>query len=109
LASFPELLGIGSLKPISLPLIQAPGCRSPLIAPLGLGKRLSGESAAGSTVCAPNVPGVTLPAQNLGLASALALDIVQTTPETALPTEPWFARVLPPHTTAVAAALAQQP
>lgn len=109
LASFPQLLGIGSLKPISLPLIQAPGCRSPLIAPLGLGKRLSGESAAGSIVCAPNAAGVTLPTQNLGLSGAIALDIVQTTPETAPPTEPWFARVLPPHTTAMAAALVQRP
>ena len=109
LTSFPELLGIGSLKPISLPLIQSPGCRSPLVAPLALGKRLSGESAAGSSVCAPNVPGVTLPTQNLGLSGAIALDIVQTTPETASPADPWFARVLPPRTTAMAAAIAQQP
>src|SRR5581483_11362959 len=51
LTSWPELLAFGSLRPISLPLIQSPGCTSPLIAPLGAGKRLSGEPATGSTVC----------------------------------------------------------
>ena len=76
LQSWPALLSFGSLRPISLPLIQSPGCTSPLVAPLANATRLSGESAAGSTTCAPNAAGVTLPAQNLGLAAAIASDIL---------------------------------
>ena len=108
ITAWPELLSFGSLHPISLPLIQSPGCTSPLIAPLAAAKRLSGESFAGSTTCAPNVAGVTLPTQNVSLAAALAVDAVQTTPEAA-PTRPWYARVLPPGTTQLTAALSQQP
>jgi lysophospholipase L1-like esterase len=112
LVAWPELLSIGQLHPISLPLIQSPGCTSPLIAPLGNGKRLSGESFAGSTVCAANVGGVTLPTQNVALAGALTIDALTRTPEAAAvgdPPMPWYARVLPPGTTQVSAALAQQP
>jgi hypothetical protein len=79
--SWPELLAFGSLHSISLPLIQSPGCTSPLVAPLGAGTRLSGEPFAGSTTCAPNVDGVVLPTQNVALAAAIAADAVQTTPE----------------------------
>src|SRR5262249_60958110 len=59
LTSWPALLGFGTGHPISLPLIQSPGCISPIVAPLGAGLRLSGESISGSTVCADNVQGVT--------------------------------------------------
>ena len=109
LVSWPALLSFGSLHPISLPLIQSPGCQSPIVAPLGGGVRLSGESIAGSTTCAPNVAGVTLPTQNVGLASAIAIDVVSSTPEAVAVKYPWFARVLPPGTTALAAALSQHP
>jgi hypothetical protein len=105
-ASWPEQLSLGQLNPISLPLIQSPGCRSPLIAPLAANRRLSGESAIGSSVCAPNVAGVTLPAQNVALASALTIDALLTTP--AGTTLPWYARVLPAGMTQVTAALSQQ-
>src|SRR5262249_14862630 len=108
LTSWPELLSFGSLHPISLPLIQSPGCTSPLVAPLGAGKRLSGESFSGNTSCAPNVAGITLPTQNVALAAALAVEAVQTTPEAA-PTRPWYARVLSPGTTQLTAALSQHP
>ena len=110
LVSWPSLLEFASGTPMSLPLIQSPGCTSPLIAPLGAGKRLSGESAAGSTVCAPNDIGVTLPTQNLALAGAIAADALQKTSEEGVATgSPWYARVLPPGTTQLSAALAQQP
>jgi lysophospholipase L1-like esterase len=109
LTSWPELLAFGSLHAISLPLIQSPGCTSPLVAPLGAGKRLSGESLAGSTICAPNVAGVTLPTQNVALAAAIAADAVATTPEAVAATYPWFSRVLPPGTTQLSAALSQHP
>ena len=109
LTSWPALLAFGSGKPISLPLIQAPGCISPILAPLGNGKRLSGESISGSVVCAPNVAGVTLPTQNVALPRAIAADAIQTTPEIAGPTLPFYGRVLPPGKTQLTAAFAQNP
>ena len=107
--SWPALLQFGTGHSMSLPLILAPGCQSPLVAPLGAGKRLSGESAAGSSVCAPNRPGVTLPTQNVAIAGALALDAVSTTPETGAARRPWYRRVLPPGTTQLSATLAENP
>lgn len=107
--AWPAQLSFGVGHPISLPLIQSPGCTSPLIAPLGAGVRLSGESAAGSIVCAPNAPGVALPTQNVSLATAIAADALQTRPEDVSSTYPWYGRVLPPGTTQLTAALAQQP
>src|SRR5689334_20905420 len=71
--AFPELLRFRGQCPISLPLIEAPGCYSPLVAPLGANLRLSGEGFAGSVACAPNKPGVQLPTQDLGMAGATAL------------------------------------
>jgi hypothetical protein len=109
LVSWPALLEFGSGHPISLPLIRSPGCQSPLLVPLALGKRLSGESAAGSTVCAPNDAGVTLPTQNVAVAGALAVDALATTSEAGAAKFPWYARVLPPGTTQLTAALAQRP
>ena len=109
LVSFPVQLRFGSVPRMSLPLIESPGCTSPLVAPLGAGLRLSGESAAGSTVCAPNADGVTLPTQNVALAGALTIDALLTTPATAPSDQPWYARVLPSGTTQVSAALSQSP
>lgn len=109
LTAWPELLAFGSLNSISMPLIQSPGCTSPLVAPLGAGQRLSGESFAGSTTCAPNVDGVTLPTQNVALAAAIAADAVRTTPEAVATKYPWYSRVLAPGTTQLTAALSQQP
>ena len=107
--SFPAQLRFGSVPQMSLPLIESPGCTSPLIAPLGAGLRLSGESAAGSTVCAPNAAGVTLPTQNVSLAGALTIDALLTTPATAPADQPWYARILAPGMTQVTAALSQNP
>ena len=72
--AWPALLDFGNSDPMTLPLIQSPGCISPLIAPLGANARLSGETFAGSQVCAPNVAGVTLPTQNVALPTAIAAD-----------------------------------
>jgi hypothetical protein len=108
LVSFPALLSFGSGRPFTLPLIQSPGCISPLIAPLALGKRLSGEPASGSTICAPNADGVRLPTQNVSIATALAADAL-TTPSPGPAGAPWYNRVLPPGATQITAALAQQP
>jgi lysophospholipase L1-like esterase len=108
LVSYPSLLAFGTGRPITLPLIQSPGCVSPLVTPLAAGKRLSGESAAGSTVCAPNVAGVTLPTQNVSISTALAADAL-VTPSPGPADKPWYQRVLPPGATQLTAALAQQP
>ena len=43
--SFPAQLAQLAGRPFSLPLISSPGCASPLIAPLAVGTRLSGEPA----------------------------------------------------------------
>ena len=105
--AWPALLAFADGGAMSLPLIQSPGCTSPIVPPLAAGTRLSGEPITGSTVCAPNDAGVVLPTQNVGLAAALAADVLLTTPEAA--PYPWFARVLPSGVTALQAALGQQP
>ena len=110
-ASWPALMRFGSdTTAISLPLIQSPGCTSPVLAPIADGKRLSGEPSIGSSECAPNADGVHLPAQNVAIAGALASDALQRPPENAsLVNTPWYERVLPVGTTQVTAALAQKP
>ena len=105
--SWPAQLRFGALPAISLPLIQSPGCTSPLILPLGSGMRLSGESAAGSSVCAPNAAGVVLPTRNVAIAGALTIDALQPTPGGL--SLPWYNRVLPAGMTQVSAALSQNP
>ena len=107
--AWPALMRFGASERISLPLIQPPGCTSPLVAPLGANMRLSGEPFAGSTVCASNLAGVQLPTQNVAMAGAIAAYALQMTPENAGPLYPWVSRVLPPGATQVSAALSQQP
>ena len=107
LVSFPAQLRFGSSPQISLPLIESPGCTPPLVVPLGSGLRLSGESAAPSSVCAPNINGVVLPTQNLGIAAALTIDALTRTPGGT--SDLWYPRVLPPGMTQVGAALSQNP
>ena len=98
----------------SLPLIAFPGCRSPLRAPLGTGARLSGEGAGQNPLtltCAPNEDGVTLPAQNVSVASARTSEVLTATPESKAGTEygPLYGRILAPGTTQLQAALSQKP
>lgn len=107
--AWPELMRFGGGGPISLPLIQSPGCQSPLVAPLGANMRRSGEDFSGSTVCAANEHNVQLPTQDVAFAGALAGYALVVTPEIADGAAPWVARVLPPGTTQVGAALSQGP
>src|SRR2546421_11447168 len=62
------------------PLIQGPGCFSPLIAPLQFGRRLSGAAAPGTVasdlVCAL-FPNVTLPTQVVAIDGANSYDALR--------------------------------
>lgn len=107
--SWPAQLARLAGAEMTLPLIEDPGCTSPIVAPLALATRRSGESVAGSTVCAPNAAGVRLPAQNVAIAGALAYEVLSLTPEAAGAAKPFYARVLPPGVTQLQAALAQRP
>lgn len=107
--AWPALLDFGNSEPMTLPLIQSPGCTSPLIAPLGANARLSGETFAGSAVCAPTVAGVTLPTQNVAMPTAIAADAVLKTPQIAGASLPFYSRILAPGMTQLTAALSQQP
>jgi hypothetical protein len=67
-----------------LPLIQAPGCKSPLAAPLKSFVRESGESittAEADLSCAPNETGVTFPTQVLAVPGALTHEALLQTPD----------------------------
>ena len=112
--SWPAQLARMAGREMSLPLVATPGCRSPLVAPLAAGVRLSGEAAATPApllACAPDLDGVTLPAQNLAINAALTRDALFTTPEnvTDASNAGLYARVLPPGATQVSAMIAQNP
>ena len=110
--AWPALIRFGGSDRISLPLIESPGCLSPLLAPLGNGVRLSGEPFEPHQICASNQAGVQLPTQNVAAAGAIALFALTMTPEAAMafdPPLPWYSRVLAPGMTEVTAALSQNP
>jgi len=109
-SSWPAQLALLGHREITQPDIASPGCRSPLIAPLGLAVRLSGESALANPAtlsCAPLEAGVTLPTQNVAVNGARTADALFTTPESS--TDPLYDRVLPSGSTQVSAMEAQTP
>lgn len=85
--SWTALLAHAAFASFRQPLIQAPGCFSPFIAPLQLGRRLSGAPAPGTiqadTVCAL-FPDVVLPTRDVGIDGADTYDALRVTPETTL-------------------------
>ncbi len=98
----------------SAPLLDGAGCRSPLIAPLALGKRLSGEGAATDPAlfsCSELVAGMATPSQNVSIAASKTFDVLYTTPETQQDAfyKKLYPRILPSHTSQLHAALAQKP
>ena len=113
LTSWPAQLARLASRELSLPLIGAPGCGAPIMAPLGAGVRVGGEAAAApllSRVCAPNEPGVTLPAGNVAISGARTAHALNATPEAPDPNyAPLYARVLPPGMSQVAAMEVQNP
>lgn len=102
------------------PLVAAPGCFSPLIAPLQLSRRLSGISAAASqstsipdTTCTLFGPSTTIPANDVAIDGANTYDALYVTPETAsvegVKRRRQYRLVLPPKTTQVTAMMRQNP
>jgi hypothetical protein len=93
-----------------LPLIEAPGCGAPFIAPLQFFRRLDASSAAApNTVCAPNMAGVTLPANNVALDGATTYQALHITPPDVATGRPLYSRVLPADQSQVGAMTAQDP
>ena len=113
-SSWPAQLARLGNREITQPYIQSPGCRSPIAPPFAEGKRLSGEPILGNAAalsCAPLVPGVTLPTQNVAINAARVFDALNTTPENVVdPTNrQLYSRVLPPGATQVSAMETQNP
>lgn len=116
LTSWPALLAGMAGVALKQPYISGTGCRAPIVAPLLLGIRLSGESALTPDAllgCAPLLPGVTLPVDNVSLNGALASDALGTTPEIAAISDPAnakiYSRVLQPGETQVSTMMAGHP
>ena len=109
--SWTKQLADGAGVPFSVPSIDAPGCKPPLLAPLILFKRVDGSSGApDNTTCAPNAVGVTLPAHNLAVENATAGEGLNATPETASSGRgPVTSRVLPSGMTQVTAMRSLRP
>jgi hypothetical protein len=112
--SWPAQLAALANRDMTLPLIQSPGCHAPAIVPLGANRRLSGEPIFGNPAllsCAPLVPGVTLPTQNVAINGARVANALFSTPENL--NDPanngLYARVLPPGATQVSAMESQNP
>jgi len=73
----------------TIPLIQGPGCYSPLIAPIQFQRRLSGAQFpsvnAQDLVCAL-YPGITLPTNNVAVDGATTYHALRITPESTVTT-----------------------
>jgi hypothetical protein len=79
--SWPKLLANDIGVTFTQPLIDAPGCRPPLASPLSQVKRIDNTSAlTQSIVCAANVTGVTLPAQNVAVNAQTTVDAFSSLP-----------------------------
>jgi lysophospholipase L1-like esterase len=118
-ADWTKLLAHQAFASYSQPLIGAPGCFSPLIAPLRLSRRLSGISAATSqttsipdTACVP-LGTYTLPTNDVGIDGANTYDALYVTPETAsvegVKRRRQYRLVLPPRKSQVTAMMQQNP
>ncbi|MEO8910809.1 MAG: hypothetical protein ABI408_11360 [Gemmatimonadaceae bacterium] len=114
-----KLLAHQAFGSFSQPLVQPPGCFSPLIGPLQLNRRLSGISAGASqttstpdTTCAPfGTPMV--PPNDVAIDGANTYDAMFVTPETAsvegVKRRRQYRLVLPAKATQVTAMMRQQP
>ena len=112
--SWPAQLAELAHRSITQPYIDGTGCRSPLIAPLALGRRLSGEGAGqdpATLSCALLRADVVEPVQNLAINAATTADALFTTPEntTDASNRQLISRVLQPGMTQVSSMVAQNP
>jgi lysophospholipase L1-like esterase len=112
--SWPEQLSVMGGRAMTQPYIDLPGCRSPIIPPLALGVRLSGEPATLDPAllgCAPLHAGVTLPVQNVSLPGALTKDALFTTAQniTDAGNAKIYAQVLQPGATQLSTMIEQNP
>lgn len=112
--SWPAQLALAAQASFSQPLIAGPGCNAPLIAPLQFGFRLNGLPSGAPAVCAPLLPGIQLPANNVSIEGATAFEGAVVTPVTAGTLfgsfrQSVYRRVLRDDQTQVTAMLAQDP
>ena len=114
-----KLLAHQAFASFTQPLIAAPGCHSPLIAPLQLSRRLSGISAAANpaasvadTTCAA-LGTYTLPTNDVAIDGATTYDALYVTPETTVvetvKRRRQYRLVLPPKKSQVTAMMMQNP
>jgi hypothetical protein len=114
-----KLLARQAFAAFTQPLIAAPGCFSPLIAPLQLSRRLSGISAAANqsasipdTACVP-LGTYTLPQNDVAIDGATTYDALYITPESAavetVKRRRQYRLVLPPRKSQVTAMMQQNP
>ena len=105
--SWPALLADQAGADFRYPGIRAPGCPSPLIAPLQFSRRLSGTSAAApDATCAANIGDVTLPTNNLAVPGATTESALAATPNSFGATtfnRLLYSRILPPTQSQVTA------
>ena len=106
-SSWAKLLANDVGVTFDLPLIDAPGCPPPIVAPLSNFRRADNSTAlTSSTVCSANSTGVVLPEQNVAVSGQTAGDALTVTSATAATLT---ARVLGINRTQVAAMRAQNP
>ncbi len=114
-SSWPAQLAQMAGTSLSHPWIALPGCRPPFAVPLASFARTSGESVGTPlhlVSCAPNEPGVVLPAGNVSVPGARAWHALFATPENMPPTDAntkVYARILPPNTTQMQAMESRHP
>lgn len=114
--AWPQLLAHQAFAPFSQPLIQGPGCFSPFIAPLQLGRRLSAAAAPGtnsSDLTCVLYPGITLPTNDVAIGGANAYDALRITPEStateSVTRKSQYKLVLPAGRSQVTAMMMQNP
>ena len=82
-SAWPALLAADVGAEFGLPLVDAPGCRAPLAAPLSNFRRTDNSLLTDTGICAPNAAGFTLPEQNVAISGATVANAVSTTPASA--------------------------
>jgi hypothetical protein len=112
--SWPAQLAAAAGRTLAQPYIDGAGCRSPLVAPLALGTRVSNEGAGDDPAklsCSALRSDVFLPVDNVGLNGARANDALYTTPEniTDQGNAKIYGRVLQPGQTQISTMMARNP